>query len=274
MLIDKRGFRIINIQKVIDETPTVRTFLFEDQNSYLAKPGQFLMVWIPRSEELPLSIMIADTKNYAAITIRKQGYGSSALFNMREGDKLGIRGPYGNSFVLKQNYKKIVMIGGGTGLVPLMRFLNTHKGKNVKFTIIIGARTRNELFFEKLIKSKSNSNIDVIIATEDGSKGFKGLATDALEKIIIKQKSKFDAIYTCGPELMMKKVHNISLKYKIPLQASIERYMKCGIGICSSCAVDDKLVCTDGTVFNEKQLDLLTEFGMSFRNKAGILENY
>lgn len=274
MLIDKRGFRIINIQKVIDETPTVRTFLFEDQNSYLAKPGQFLMVWIPRREELPLSIMIADTKNYAAITIRKQGYGSSALFNMREGDKLGIRGPYGNSFVLKQNYKKIVMIGGGTGLVPLMRFLNTHKGKNVKFTIIIGARTRNELFFEKLIKSKSNSNIDVIIATEDGSKGFKGLATDALEKIIIKQKSKFDAIYTCGPELMMKKVHNISLKYKIPLQASIERYMKCGIGICSSCAVDDKLVCTDGTVFNEKQLDLLTEFGMSFRNKAGILENY
>ncbi len=90
---------MVTIEDIVQETPSVKTFFFRDELSDLAKPGQFLMVWIPRIEELPLSIMISDKKNYAAVTIRKHGYGSTSLFEMKKGDKLGIRGPYGNSFI-------------------------------------------------------------------------------------------------------------------------------------------------------------------------------
>lgn len=271
---DRKKFRIITILKVIEESPSVKTFLFKDRVSYLAKPAQFLMVWIPRREELPLSVMISEIKDHAAITIRKHGYGSSSLYDMRKGDQLGIRGPYGNSFTIKSKYKKILLIGGGTGLVPLMRFLNMHSKKNIEFTLIIGSRTKAELFFEELIERLSISNLKIIITTEDGTKGYKGMATNALERLLKQNNNQFDAIYTCGPELMMKKIFDLSNRSKIPLQASLERYMKCGIGICSSCAIDDKLVCIDGTVFDEKQLSLLTEFGVSYRNKSGVQQKY
>jgi len=108
---DINSLRIVTIEEVIQETPTVKTFVFEDKFSNIALPGQFLMVWIPRFEELPISIMISEKKNYSAITIRKRGYASSALFNFKKGDKIGIRGPYGNSFTLKDNFKTIILMG-------------------------------------------------------------------------------------------------------------------------------------------------------------------
>ncbi|HYP43232.1 MAG TPA: hypothetical protein VEQ18_04355, partial [Candidatus Nitrosocosmicus sp.] len=85
---------------------------------------------------------------------------------------------------------------------------------------------------------------------------------------------EIDVIYTCGPELMMKKVYELAKSKKIPLEASLERYMKCGIGLCSSCSINDKLVCVDGTVFNETQISNLSEFGVWYRNKSGILNKY
>ena len=94
--------------------------------------------------------MISERKNYAAITIRKHGYGSTSLFEMKIWDKLGIRGPYGNSFMLKENFKNIILIGGGTGLVPLVRLLDTIKHKKIKITMIIGLGQRFEIFFINL----------------------------------------------------------------------------------------------------------------------------
>ena len=81
-------------------------------------------------------------------------------------------------------------------------------------------------------------------------------------------------IYTCGPELMMKKIFDIIIKKQIPIQASLERYMKCGIGICSSCCINDMLVCYDGTIFNNEQLQKFSEFGFSYRDKSGRLTKY
>jgi dihydroorotate dehydrogenase electron transfer subunit len=124
------------------------------------------------------------------------------------------------------------------------------------------------VFFEKkapdlLDKTKHK----VIISTEDGSYGIKGNATDAMSLIIMQE--KFDMVYTCGPELMMRKVFDIGSAKALPIQASLERYMKCGIGICASCCIGDRLVCKDGTVFNEKQLCAMTEFGKMYRDKSG-----
>jgi dihydroorotate dehydrogenase electron transfer subunit len=276
LLKDINSLRMVTIEDIVQETPSVKTFFFRDEPSNLAKPGQFLMVWIPRIEELPLSIMISDKKNYAAVTIRKHGYGSTSLFEMKKGDKLGIRGPYGNSFILKDTYKSILLIGGGTGLVPLVRLLNTIKTKKINIVIIIGSKSKNEVFFIDLINKILDNNklFKILISTEDGSFGKRGFPTDILKEVLSEGYYNFDMIYTCGPELMMKKIFDIAIEKKIPIQASLERYMKCGIGICSSCCINDMLVCYDGTIFNNEQLQNFSEFGFSYRDKSGRLQKY
>ncbi len=272
--IDKNLTRIVNIADVKIETATVKTITFKDKLSSEAKPGQFLMVWIPRKEEIPLSVMVSDLLHHAAITIRKNGLASTSLFNKKVGDKIGIRGPYGNSFSVRETNKNIVLLGGGTGLVPLVRLLKKLSKLELIITVIIGARTKHELFFidlaSNMLKEKTHN---LVISTEDGTMGSKGYPTDVLHDLI-KNNYPIDFIYTCGPELMMKKTFDLASAKKIPIEASIERYMKCGIGLCSSCSINDKLVCVDGTVFDSLQLSKLTEFGRCYRDKAGILTNY
>lgn len=259
--------RTVVIERIIEETPTVKTFIFKDNISSKARPGQFLMVWIPRAEELPMSVMVSE-KGYAAVTIRKLGFGSTALYNKGIGEILGIRGPYGNQFKIDTDTKKVLLVGGGTGLVPLLRLTTKLNELKIDTTVIIGARSKDEVFFEK----QANDFLDktkhkVIISTEDGSYGVKGYATDVMSHIV--NREKFDTVYTCGPELMIKKIFDIGLRNSLSIQVSLERYMKCGVGMCASCCIGDQLVCRDGTVFNEMQLSDMIEFGLMYRDKSG-----
>ena len=261
---------ICKIEKVNDETPTIRTLTFSDDVLCNVLPGQFAMVWIPGVNELPMSVMISQEKGKAAFTIRKYGEASTALYNLKVGEQIGVRGPYGNSYSIKEG--KLMLVGGGTGLVPLMRLLTFLKSSD-EVTLIMGAKTKTEVFFEEMAnKILEKNNHKVIVVTEDGSYGEKGLVTDVLENIC--QSSKFDAVYTCGPELMMSKVVQIANSKGMFVEASLERMMKCGVGICGSCCVNDVLVCKDGTIFEGKYLLSKSEFGHSHRNKAGILESY
>ena len=264
--INKR--RIVRIEETVSETPTVKTLVFKDDLSYTAKPGQFLMIWIPRIEEIPMSVMINSKEGYAAVTIRKSGIGSTALFERKKDDFIGLRGPYGNEFNLRKNYKKILIIGGGTGLVPLLRLASYASKKKLKITTVLGARTKKEVFFEKIARKLTEpGDSSVKICTDDGSYGLKGTTVDVMSNLV--RNNRFDCVYTCGPELMMKGVVEIANKNSIPVQASLERYMKCGIGICGSCCLDSSLVCQDGTVFNGKQLSKILDFGISYRDKDG-----
>lgn len=260
--------RIVRIEETVSETATVKTLVFKDDLSYTAKPGQFLMIWIPRIEEIPMSVMINSKEGYAAVTIRKSGIGSTALFERKKGDLIGLRGPYGNEFIIRENYKKILIIGGGTGLVPLLRLASYASKKKLKITIVLGAKTKKEVFFEKMAK-KLTEHVDssVIICTDDGSYGLKGTTVNVMSNLV--RNNTFDCVYTCGPELMMRGIVEIANKNSIPVQASLERYMKCGIGICGSCCLDSMLVCQDGTVFNGKQLSKILDFGISYRDKDG-----
>ncbi len=260
--------RIVRIEETVSETATVKTLVFKDDLSYTAKPGQFLMIWIPRIEEIPMSVMINSKEGYAAVTIRKSGIGSTALFERKKGDLIGLRGPYGNEFIIRENYKKILIIGGGTGLVPLLRLVSYASKKKLKITIVLGAKTKKEVFFEKMAK-KLTEHVDssVIICTDDGSYGLKGTTVNVMSNLV--RNNTFDCVYTCGPELMMRGIVEIANKNSIPVQASLERYMKCGIGICGSCCLDSMLVCQDGTVFNGKQLSKILDFGISYRDKDG-----
>lgn len=247
---------VLKIKSVVKENYKTKTFLFNKKLE--AEPGQFMMVWIPRSDEKPFVVSFT---NPFGITVCKAGLFSSKLIGMKKGDKLGIRGPYGHGFKLKG--KKICLVGGGYGIIPLAFLAETAKRKKINVTSIIGVKTKNDLFFLNRLRKSSK----VMITTDDGSFGRKGFATDALEDVL--KKEKFDCVYTCGPEMMMKKVFDICEENGIECQASLERYMKCGFGICGSCCLDDVLVCKDGPVFNSEKLRKLTEFGNFGRDKSG-----
>jgi len=255
---------ICTIEKVVDETPTVRTLYFHDPILASVLPGQFAMVWIPGVNELPMSVMISESDEKSGFTVRKRGESSTALYNLQVGQQIGVRGPYGNSFDIKDG--KILLIGGGTGLVPLIRLIKFSKTTN-KITLLMGSQTKEEVFFEDI---KNIFDVDIIPVTEDGSYGEKGYVTDVLEKLL--DENTYDAIYTCGPELMMYKVVKLANEKGIFVQASLERMMKCGVGICGSCCVNEDLVCRDGTVFDGQHLAKNSEFGHFERTKSGILE--
>jgi dihydroorotate dehydrogenase electron transfer subunit len=262
--------KICIIEKVIDETPTVRTLIFSDDIMSTVLPGQFAMVWIPGINELPMSVMISQESGKAAFTVRRHGSASTGLFNVKVGQQIGVRGPYGNSFDLKQG--KILLVGGGTGLVPMMRLLTFVKPDD-DVTVLIGAKSKNEVFFEDLANNilKNNSH-RVIVTTDDGTYGEKGFVTDMVEKLV--RENHYDGVYTCGPEIMMYKTVQLAHSKGLFVQASLERMMKCGVGICGSCCIGEDLVCRDGTVFDGDHLLSNKEFGHFHRNKAGILENY
>ena len=261
---------IVTIEKVINETPTVRTLIFSDEVMSNVLPGQFAMVWIPGVNELPMSVMISQESGKAAFTVRKHGPASTGLFNVEVGGKIGVRGPYGNSFDLKEG--KLLLVGGGTGLVPMMRLLTFVKSTD-NVTVLIGAKSKEEVFFEDLANSLLEHNShNVIVSTDDGSYGEKGFVTDLVEKLV--SETHYDGVYVCGPEIMMYKTVQSAHSRNIFVQASLERMMKCGVGICGSCCVGEDLACRDGTVFDGDHLSTNKEFGYFHRNKAGILENY
>jgi len=249
--------QMFEIKSVIKENYKIKTFLFN--KNIVAEPGQFVMVWIPGMNEKPLAVSYSKP---FGITVSKLGPFSTRLHEMKKDDNLGIRGPYGNGFKLKG--KKICLVAGGYGVIPIAFLAEKAKKNKIKITSIVGAKSKKDLFFLNRLK-KSSSRL--IVTTDDGSFGIKGFTTDALMDLL--KKEKFDYVYTCGPEVMMKKVFDICEDKKIECQASLERYMKCGFGLCGSCCIDDKLVCKDGPIFDSNQLRKLSEFGVFNRDKSG-----
>ena len=223
-------------------------------------PGQFFMIWIPGVDEIPMSVSEI-TKDVKAITFRKIGDATHALYHLSPGIKIGVRGPYGNGF--KLTGKHLLFVGGGTGIAMLAPAVEQARKRKLKSTVIIGVKTKNELFFEDRLRS---CGATVLASTDDGSKGYKGFASD-LSKNILK-KEKIDAVFTCGPEPMMKTI--LSCCKTIPFQASLERYMKCSIGICGQCCIGKGLrVCLDGPIFDGKTLTKVEDFGVYKRDAAG-----
>lgn len=247
---------IPKIAKVVDVTKhcdDVITIYLEGKAEI--KPGQFIMLWLPGVDEKPFTISQV-MENRFGITVRKKGEFTKALFDMKNGDKLGYRGPYGRGYSIV-NGKNVCIIGGGVGMAELNLLYHKLKDKNKVF-INYGAKTKSELVFDFP---------QAFICTDDGSAGMKGFVTDILEELL--KKEKIDIVYTCGPEIMMRKVVEICNRNKINCEVSLERYMKCGFGICGNCAVNGKLVCKDGPVFNSKDLATMNDFGSFARLKTG-----
>jgi dihydroorotate dehydrogenase electron transfer subunit len=257
--------RTTRILSVKTESPTVKTFTFKDKVCTRAKPGQFLMLWIPGVDEIPLSILDANEDGAVSVTVKKVGEATQALHNKKTGEIIGIRGPFGNSFTLKEG--KILMVGGGTGTAPLLFLAKKSASKATKLVFVIGAKTKEELLFIDKLEEICGKR-DLMATTEDGSYGIKCLATTPLKSILAKE--TFDVIYTCGPEQMMQKVFDLAEKHGIALEASLERLMRCAIGLCGSCVVGKYRVCRDGPVFTASQLrEVKKEFGILKRDFNG-----
>jgi len=263
---DANQIRTLSIRKVVTETELVKTFYFEDKICASTEPGQFVMVWIPCIDEIPLSLSSING-DLASVTVKEVGEATRALNKMKEGEIIGVRGPFGTHFRIVG--KTALVVGGGVGTAPLMLLTSKLLEKKVKTTVIEGAKTRSELLFlDQLAKLQQKTSLKTIYTTDDGSYGTKGLATDAAEKVL--SSGHFDAIYVCGNEAMTVKVYRLSEKYGTPLQASLERFMYCAIGICGSCVIGKYRVCKDGPVFDQTQLkEVESELGRLKRDLKG-----
>lgn len=258
--------RIVKIKEIKSETPTIKSFTFFDEKCTETSPGQYVMVWIPGIDEIPMSLLRGLNES-SMITVKRIGGASAALHELKNGDVLGIRGPYGRGFTLITG--NIMIVGGGIGIAPLAPLTKNLAKLPNKITFIFGATTRDELLFLDKIRLELSNDDKVIVATEDGSFGLKGFATDPIEQILTKE--KFDMIFTCGPEKMMKKMFQLAEQYKTPIQASLERIMRCSIGLCGSCMIGKFRVCKDGPVFTSEQLrEVKNEFGTFKRDFSGI----
>lgn len=240
----KNIYRTAHIIKIENETPKIKNFILDAEIS--GEPGQYIMVWLPRLNEKPFAVVHPSP---LTVSVSKVGPFTEKLNQLRKGDKISFRGPYGSSFTLKG--KKIMLIGGGYGVAPLYFLASlVPKIRRRLVTIIIGARSKDDLpFLSKFMEL----DYHIHVCTDDSSHGFSGLTTQLTERLL--EKELFDSVYTCGPEPMMKKIAEICYSKKIFCQVSMERMFKCGgIGLCGECNFKGELVCKDGPVFNGKIL--------------------
>ena len=249
------------------ESPTVKTFTFHDEKCAEAEPGQFVMVWIPGVDEVPMSMSAMGLDGRCSITVARVGEATEALHQRRPGDIFGVRGPYGNSF--RPVDGNVMIVGGGTGVAPLVTLAEKLAKLSVKIFFVLGAKTHDELLFSERIETVlSKIDARIIVTTEDGSYGLKGVATDPAGEIL--EEEKLDMIYTCGPEQMMHKMWVLAERWGTPLQASLERLMRCAIGLCGSCTIGRFMVCKDGPIFSDRQLkEVKDEFGRFVRGRTG-----
>jgi dihydroorotate dehydrogenase electron transfer subunit len=257
--------RMRRVLKNVRENRTINTVYFTDEQSASAKPGQFVMVWEPGYDEFPMSLSNYDAKGLCSVTAKPWGPGSNELVRARRGDLLGIRGPYGRPFTVEKC--SALLVGGGTGLAPLLPLAKALIREGSRVAVVIGGRSRPDLLFEKQLKRVVKRK-NLFITTDDGSHGHKGFPTEIASDII--KERRVTRMYTCGPEAMMRKLYDISEATGVEFEASLERSMKCGMGICGSCTLGRYLLCRDGAVLGGKLLkETLGEFGLLQRDASG-----
>lgn len=226
-----------------------------------ALAGQFIMVKISNSTDpllrRPISFHKIDPiKGTIDILFRVIGKGTRLLSEVTPGEDLDIIGPLGNGFTLDRTKDIALIIGGGAGIAPMLALAEVATRKDKSARVLIGANNINQVLCEDDFKLLG---CDVIVATDDGTYGKKGLITNVLiEELGPKLSSANAVIYACGPRPMLKALEGISAQYKIPCQVSLEEWMACGIGACFGCTVSTKngyrKVCSDGPVFDIKEL--------------------
>ncbi len=190
------------------------------------------------------------------------GKGTEILSRKRPGDTLDILGPIGNEFTPPPEESDIMLVAGGMGIAPLWFLLSRLVGSRrpEKLTFFLGSRNKGELVYLDKLRE---TGVDLVLTTDDGSRGRKGLVTEVFLKEIKRKKLHYGrlAVYSCGPQMMLKRMAEIARKLDFSCQVSLENHMPCGVGVCWGCATKMtdgtyKRVCADGPVFDARELSL------------------
>jgi len=228
-------------------------------------PGQFVDIRVNDATEpllrRPFSIHRVSGSGIG-ILYEVVGPGTEILSERKSGEYLDVIGPLGNGFDLNGQRAtgngQTVLIAGGVGVAPLIfvaEKLSKLQTPNSKLITLIGAKTKNQILCEKEFKDLGCS---VKIATDDGSRGFRGYVSDLVKHLLSTMDYRLSTIYACGPRPMLKEISKISKQYKIEAQISLEEHMACGIGACLGCAVNTKngyqRVCKEGPVFKAEEV--------------------
>ncbi len=229
-----------------------------------ARAGQFIMIWIPGLDEIPMSVSHISVDS-VGVTVKVVGEATDALCSMRKGEKVRVRGPFGRGF--EHRGKNPLIVAGGVGAAPLLLLAKTLSQESARPTVILGAKNKRELI---LLDDFKDLGLDTLVSSDDGSIGYRGTASSLLAETL-EERGDYDALYCCGPEPMIEAVAKLASKWSIWGQAALERHMKCGIGICGSCSINERLVCRDGPVFDFTELKHLPEFGRFIRDASGRL---
>lgn len=265
--------RTYRIKHIKQETDMVRTFTFD--GSLGAKPGQFVMVWLPGADEAPMSVACDDGAT-TQITFFAVGDMTNELAKLRVGDLAGLRGPFGTHYEWAPG-QRIVLVAGGYGAAPMYFVAKETAVHDCTLDVIVGARSKDHLLYVEELESLPH--VSLHLATDDGSAGHKGFGADILEKLLTACRSDpgrnmndpIDQVFGCGPEMMLKKISEMCAKHAVPAQLSMERYMKCGYGLCGNCVMDPLGIrmCKEGPVVRNEVLLKLTEFGKYRRDDLG-----
>ncbi|WP_321518643.1 bifunctional dihydroorotate dehydrogenase B NAD binding subunit/NADPH-dependent glutamate synthase [uncultured Bacteroides sp.] len=220
------------------------------------KAGHFVIVRVgEKGERMPLTIAGADLKKGTiTLVVQEVGLSSTKLCNLEEGEYItDVVGPLGQATHI-ENFGTVICAGGGVGIAPLLPIVQSLKAAGNKVITVLAGRTKELIILEKEIRESSD---EVIIMTDDGSYGKKGLVTNGVEEVILRE--KVNKCFTIGPAVMMKFVSLLTKKYEIPTEASLNTIMVDGTGMCGACRVTvggkTKFVCIDGPEFDAHQVD-------------------
>ncbi len=245
-IVDKQFFSD-KVVKLVVEAPLI---------AKARRAGHFVIVRVgEKGERIPLTISSADVeKGTITLVVQAIGKSTSKLCALEPGDYItDAVGPLGQATHI-EHFGTVVCCGGGVGIAPLLPIATAMKAAGNRVVSVLAARNRDLLILEDEIRAVSD---EVIIMTDDGSYGKKGLVTQGVEEVI--QREKVDLCVTIGPAVMMKFVSLLTRKYEVPTVASLNTIMVDGTGMCGACRITvagkTRFVCIDGPEFNAHEVD-------------------
>ncbi|MBL7074824.1 dihydroorotate dehydrogenase electron transfer subunit [candidate division KSB1 bacterium] len=247
-------------------------YLFRFRSTLIARsawPGQFVHLRVDDGSSLtlrrPFSLCQVG-RSWFEILFKVVGRGTEIMARKKPGDSLDILGPLGRGFSVGESFSGAAMVAGGMGVAPFPFLIRALRRQGKRVFLFLGAKNQDELY----LPDQLTKDVTLSLATEDGSRGFKGLITQLVEKKLRDQKELLGGkwqFFGCGPRAMLARLKELALTYKFSCQVSVETQLGCGMGVCQGCAVpaaprDETsspkyhLVCQDGPVFDVSEIDL------------------
>lgn len=252
------------VKSILEETEDVFTLILTAKEDEIPPflPGQFNMLYLFGFGEVPISISGDPGKKDELVhTVRSVGAVTKAMRRLKEGDEIGVRGPFGTGWPLLQKDCDVLLIAGGVGLAPLrsaLLYLTAHKDQYKKVTLLYGTRTPQDILYKDELKQWEKLGVEIHISVDHADidwSGHVGVITTLITKYLTSPQNTL--VLLCGPEIMIKFSLQELLRTKINERAiyiAMERNMQCAVGFCGHCQYGPYFLCKDGPIFSYEQL--------------------